>query len=165
MSCPFCGGEQWHSWDERVALEHVGGRDTVDRNTEAFPLTCVNCGFIRLQSAHVLDDPRAATRNRQEPGSRRAPWVQSRRLVIPRVLASGWPRASTGCNLEPSSGSATTRATAYITPDDGGKDVFVHHRSISGEGFKTLAEGSKVSFEPSEGTKGPEANNVALAAA
>ena len=53
----------------------------------------------------------------------------------------------------------------FITPDDGGKDVFVHHRSISGEGFKTLAEGSKVSFEPSEGAKGPEATNVALAAA
>ena len=52
----------------------------------------------------------------------------------------------------------------FITPDGGGKDVFVHHRSISGEGFKTLTEGSKVSFEPSEGAKGPEATNVALAA-
>jgi len=50
----------------------------------------------------------------------------------------------------------------FITPDDGGKDVFVHHRSISGEGFKTLSEGSKVSFEPAEGAKGPEATNVAL---
>jgi CspA family cold shock protein len=44
------------------------------------------------------------------------------------------------------------------------RTFFVHHRSISGEGFKTLTEGSKVSFEPSEGAKGPEATNVALAA-
>jgi len=66
MSCPFCGHEHWHGWDERVALEHVIGSDTVDRGTEAFPLTCANCGFIRLQSAHVLDDPRAMTRNRPE---------------------------------------------------------------------------------------------------
>jgi hypothetical protein len=68
MSCPFCGGEQWDGWDERVALEHVAASDAVDRNTEAFPLTCANCGFIRFQSAHVLDDPRAARRNRDEPG-------------------------------------------------------------------------------------------------
>ena len=52
----------------------------------------------------------------------------------------------------------------FITPSDGSKDVFVHFSAISGEGFKTLAEGSKVSFEPSEGAKGPEATNVALAA-
>ena len=53
----------------------------------------------------------------------------------------------------------------FITPDEGGKDVFVHHRNISGEGFKTLAEGSKVSFDPSEGAKGPEATNVSLTSA
>lgn len=58
MSCPFCGHEQWHGWDERVALEHVIGSDAVDRRTEAFPLTCANCGFIRFQSTQVLDDPR-----------------------------------------------------------------------------------------------------------
>ena len=58
VSCPFCGHERWHGWDERVSLEHVTGSATVDRGTEAFPLTCANCGFIRLQSAHVLDDPR-----------------------------------------------------------------------------------------------------------
>ena len=62
MACPFCGQEDWHGWDERVALKHVIGSATVDRRTEAFPLTCENCGFIRLQSAHVLDDPR-------DPGS------------------------------------------------------------------------------------------------
>jgi CspA family cold shock protein len=48
----------------------------------------------------------------------------------------------------------------FIQPDGGGKDVFVHHSSIAGEGFKTLAEGAKVEFEPQEGQKGPEAGNV-----
>ncbi|HEY2209943.1 MAG TPA: cold-shock protein [Gaiellaceae bacterium] len=48
----------------------------------------------------------------------------------------------------------------FITPDEGGKDVFVHFSAIAGDGFKTLTEGAKVEFEPSEGQKGPEARNV-----
>lgn len=48
----------------------------------------------------------------------------------------------------------------FIQPEDGGKDLFVHHSQIAGEGFKTLAEGAKVEFEAREGQKGPEASNV-----
>ena len=48
----------------------------------------------------------------------------------------------------------------FITPDDAGKDIFVHHSAIVGEGYKSLAEGAKVEFEPAEGEKGPEARNV-----
>jgi cold shock protein len=48
----------------------------------------------------------------------------------------------------------------FITPDDGGKDAFVHFSGISGDGFRTLAEGAKVEFELGEGTKGPQATNV-----
>jgi CspA family cold shock protein len=48
----------------------------------------------------------------------------------------------------------------FITPDDGGKDLFVHHTGISGEGFKSLPEGAKVEFEATEGQKGPQATNV-----
>jgi CspA family cold shock protein len=52
----------------------------------------------------------------------------------------------------------------FITPEDGGKDLFVHHSSIAGSGYKSLAEGAKVEFEPAEGAKGPEAKNVVTVA-
>ena len=48
----------------------------------------------------------------------------------------------------------------FIAPDEGGKDVFVHHSNIVSEGFRTLSEGAKVQFETREGQKGPEAINV-----
>jgi cold shock protein len=48
----------------------------------------------------------------------------------------------------------------FITPDDGGKDLFVHHTGIAGGGFKSLPEGAKVSFDAESGPKGPNATNV-----
>jgi CspA family cold shock protein len=48
----------------------------------------------------------------------------------------------------------------FIAPEDGSKDVFVHHSAIAGSGFKTLAEGAKVEFEVRQGNKGPEAADV-----
>jgi CspA family cold shock protein len=48
----------------------------------------------------------------------------------------------------------------FITPEDGGKDCFVHHSAIRSEGFRTLAEGTKVEFDVVQGTKGPAAENV-----
>ena len=55
-----------------------------------------------------------------------------------------------------------TKGYGFITPDEGGKDVFVHFSGIIGEGFKTLSEGSKVEFEVRQGQKGPEAANVTM---
>jgi len=48
----------------------------------------------------------------------------------------------------------------FISQDNGGKDVFVHFSAMSGSGFKSLAEGQKVSFDLTEGAKGPQAANV-----
>ena len=48
----------------------------------------------------------------------------------------------------------------FITPDAGGKDIFVHHSSIAGTGFKSLAEGARVEFDATEGQKGPVAATV-----
>jgi CspA family cold shock protein len=53
-----------------------------------------------------------------------------------------------------------SKGYGFIAPEDGGKDVFVHHSSIAGTGFKSLVEGTKVEFESAEGAKGPEAKNV-----
>jgi cold shock protein len=50
----------------------------------------------------------------------------------------------------------------FITPDDGGKDLFVHHSAIAGNGFRSLSDGAKVSYDTEQGQKGPAAANVRL---
>jgi cold shock protein len=48
----------------------------------------------------------------------------------------------------------------FITPDDESKDLFVHHTAILGEGYRSLPEGAKVSYEAEDSDKGPKATNV-----
>jgi CspA family cold shock protein len=48
----------------------------------------------------------------------------------------------------------------FITPDEGGEDLFVHHSGIAGGGFKSLEEGAKVTYEVTRGKKGMQAENV-----
>ena len=50
----------------------------------------------------------------------------------------------------------------FVTPDEPGKDLFVHYSGIAGDGFKSLAEGAKVSYDEEAGDKGPKAVNVQL---
>jgi CspA family cold shock protein len=53
-----------------------------------------------------------------------------------------------------------SKGYGFITPDEGGEDLFVHHSGIDGTGFKTLAEGAKVEFTAEQGAKGMQATNV-----
>jgi CspA family cold shock protein len=48
----------------------------------------------------------------------------------------------------------------FISPDEGGEDLFVHHTGINGNGFRSLEEGAKVSYEATQGKKGMQAENV-----
>lgn len=48
----------------------------------------------------------------------------------------------------------------FITPENGGKDVFVHHTAIQGSGYKSLNEGDRVQFDVTNGPKGDQATNV-----
>jgi CspA family cold shock protein len=50
----------------------------------------------------------------------------------------------------------------FITPADGGKDLFVHFSAIQGDGYKSLPEGASVEYEAQEGDKGPQAANVTV---
>ena len=53
-----------------------------------------------------------------------------------------------------------SKGFGFITPDGGGKDLFAHHSSIKMDGYKSLKEGQKVSFDVTQGQKGPAAWNI-----
>src|SRR5881394_2377977 len=58
-----------------------------------------------------------------------------------------------------------SKGYGFITPDEGGEDLFVHHTGIGGSGYKSLAEGAKVEYTPEQGAKGLQATNVVPAGA
>ncbi|WP_404470962.1 cold-shock protein [Vreelandella venusta] len=53
-----------------------------------------------------------------------------------------------------------TKGYGFISPDDGGDDLFAHFSEIQADGFKTLPEGAKVSFDVTQGKKGLQASNI-----
>jgi cold shock protein len=87
-------------------------------------------------------------------------------LIIVPEAGSDSPRKR--CNLRKWNDIATgtvkwfndAKGFGFITPDEGGKDLFAHHSSIQGGGFKSLKEGQKVSFDVTQGQKGPAAANI-----
>ena len=54
----------------------------------------------------------------------------------------------------------STKGFGFITPDAGGDDVFAHHSGIAGDGYKSLEENQEVTFDITEGQKGPQATNI-----
>jgi cold shock protein len=82
-----------------------------------------------------------------------------------------FPQASTGFfstikEMQMSTGTVKwfndAKGFGFITPDEGGKDLFVHFSAIQGSGFKTLAENQKVQYDAADGPKGPQATNIRL---
>jgi CspA family cold shock protein len=53
-----------------------------------------------------------------------------------------------------------SKGYGFITPHDGSRDLFVHHSAVKMQGFRTLREGQPVDFDPVDGPKGPQADNV-----
>jgi cold shock protein len=74
------------------------------------------------------------------------------------------PRAQHGKSQHMPQGTvkwfSSEKGFGFIAPDEGGEDLFVHFTGITGEGYKSLEDGQKVSFEVSEGRKGPQATDV-----
>jgi cold shock protein len=57
-----------------------------------------------------------------------------------------------------------SKGYGFITPDNGGKDLFAHFREIQGTGFKSLPENARVQFSVTQGAKGPQASNIVVIA-
>ena len=55
---------------------------------------------------------------------------------------------------------STEKGFGFITPEDGGADVFAHYSAIASAGYKSLDEGQKVQFEVAQGPKGPQAEHI-----
>lgn len=90
-----------------------------------------------------------------------APRFRSCCLVAPSAFRSAHsPEGTTNMATGTVKWFSDDKGFGFITPDDSGKDLFVHHSAIQGSGFKSLAEGAKVSYDAEQGPKGPAAANV-----
>jgi cold shock protein len=97
--------------------------------------------------------------------------VRARHFMCPRSspLLKAAPRSQCTQTLEAARMATGTvkwfsddKGFGFITPDDQSKDLFVHHSGINGNGYRSLTEGAKVSYDAESGDKGPKAVNVQL---
>ena len=117
----------------------------------------------------------AAARSRLQPALRTACAASARtRIRSPRRDRRTAGRGPVRRGAQPASwqqvGSSVGTGTVkwfsddkgfgFITPDEGGRDLFVHFTGITGDGYRSLAEGAKVTYEEEQGDKGPKAINV-----
>jgi CspA family cold shock protein len=89
-------------------------------------------------------------------------WDRAHRPV---EICTAWPsRAELQVGFSVGTGTvkwfSDEKGFGFITPDGGGRDLFVHFSGITGDGYRSLSEGAKVSFEEENGDKGPKAINV-----
>jgi CspA family cold shock protein len=123
----------------------------------------------RLRTADLCRRRPAAPILRRGRG-RLIPWVDYLSEYRTRTMRLLCPFLSSGGGVS-SMATGTVKwfnadkGYGFIVPDEGGKDLFVHHSAIVGEGYKSLAENAKVQFEAVQGEKGPEAKSVTLASA
>jgi CspA family cold shock protein len=135
-------------------------------------------GCCRRRRAGSTGDPSSAQHLDNTGSERRATVVavwsaakvgdgkQCRRWQVEALEASSAQQLSTnrgGTHTMPTGTVkwfSDDKGFGFITPDDGDKDLFVHHTGINGEGYRSLQEGAKVSYDPEQGEKGPKAVNV-----
>jgi superfamily II DNA/RNA helicase len=126
-----------HTQFEAEGLKLAGGRNTPQR------------GSGRPQSGRKAGPPKL---NGRQSDATRTRGAARHRSLRPR----GGDRMAVGTVKW----FNDAKGFGFIEPEDGSKDLFVHHTSIVAEGYKSLAEGAKVEFDAQEGAKGPEAKNV-----
>jgi len=82
----------------------------------------------------------------------------------PVEICTAWPITPSSKGSSVGTGTvkwfSDEKGFGFITPDGGGRDLFVHFSGITGDGYRSLSEGAKVSFEEENGDKGPKAINV-----
>jgi cold shock protein len=81
-------------------------------------------------------------------------------VEVKRGARASWQQAGLSVGTGTVKWFSDDKGFGFITPDEGGRDLFVHFTGITGDGYRSLAEGAKVTYEEEQGDKGPKAINV-----